>query len=468
MPELPECEAARRLCALHAKGKRILTATAADDTIVIAGVSGKELEEALKGRLLVDVVSVQWRVAVGFSASIVDVVKLVSFHGNVMPRLNELKRLQVHRKGKHVWWELDQRPWPAFHFGMTGSFVVKDQPGTKYKSFKVDSSKWPPKYHKLLLEFEDGTHLAFRDSRRFARIRVFQDPANEPPISELGFDPILSMPQLEEFAVAVRRRTPPIKALLLDQKFAAGVGNWVADEVLYQSRIHPAQRANTLDDDQMKRLHETISHVCEMAVEFNADSKLFPDTWLFHNRWGKKKGKHNGMHIEFAEVGGRTTAIVPAVQKLPKGAAAKTTAATTTRKKKATKEVVVSSASEQGEDDDGDGSEIMAETGKQGGIKQASRPSIDKGDKVVMKPKAKRRLATAFVEEVVDKKQTRTKKRKQAVDDVTNSVVLTTTAAQKRVTRSVAKAQRQVVTATTKASEVKIKLKAKRVRRTTR
>lgn len=52
----------------------------------------------------------------------------------------------------------------------------------------------------------------------------------EPPISNLGFDPILSMPTLEEFSAKVLGRGRPIKALLLDQSFSAGVGNYIAGE----------------------------------------------------------------------------------------------------------------------------------------------------------------------------------------------------------------------------------------------
>jgi len=66
------------------------------------------------------------------------------------------------------------------------------------------------------------------DARRLARIRLCASPTKEPPISELGFDPILSMPALDDFSALVKRRTAPIKALLLDQSFSAGVGNWVA------------------------------------------------------------------------------------------------------------------------------------------------------------------------------------------------------------------------------------------------
>ena len=123
------------------------------------------------------------------------------------------------------------------------------------------------------------------DARRMGRIRLCASPATEPPISELGFDPILSMPTVTEFLPSVHGRTCPIKALLLDQTFSAGIGNWVADEVLYHARIHPEQRCNTLTDDQLKLLHHHIVEVCAAAVAVDADSDRFPQDWLFKHRW---------------------------------------------------------------------------------------------------------------------------------------------------------------------------------------
>ena len=72
----------------------------------------------------------------------------------------------------------------------------------------------------------------------------------------------------------------PIKALLLDQGNISGVGNWVADEVLYQARIHPEQYCNTFSDEQIKELHDSLISVCTTAVELLADSSKFPENWI--------------------------------------------------------------------------------------------------------------------------------------------------------------------------------------------
>ena len=88
---------------------------------------------------------------------------------------------------------------------------------------------------------------------------------------------------------------------------------------MYQARLHPEQYSNTFSDEQIKRLHDAIMYVCDTAVEANGDSDAFPKDWLMKHRWGKGKKEAQklptGEKITFLKVGGRTSAIVPSVQK---------------------------------------------------------------------------------------------------------------------------------------------------------
>ncbi|KAL1732639.1 hypothetical protein EV714DRAFT_282480 [Schizophyllum commune] len=210
---------------------------------------------------------------------------------------------------------------------MTGMIQVKGGAATYYISSKrLVGDEWPPRFMKFILHFSDGTQLAFMDARRLGRIRLCADPLHEPPISELGFDPILSMPSREDFEKLMTRRKCPVKALLLDQSFSAGVGNWVADEILYHTRVHPERRCNTLTGEELDVVHRWIREVCRIAVEADADSEKFPEDWLFNHRWDKgKKNKPQSMTlpsgepatIKWVTVGGRTSAYVEELQKLP-------------------------------------------------------------------------------------------------------------------------------------------------------
>jgi formamidopyrimidine-DNA glycosylase len=94
----------------------------------------------------------------------------------------------------------------------------------------------------------------------------------------------------------------------------------VRDEILYHAKLHPEQYSDTFSLAQLKQLHSSIMYVCQTAVDALGDSSKFPDEWLFKHRWGKGKKDSsstlpNGAKITFVTVGGRTSCIVPSVQK---------------------------------------------------------------------------------------------------------------------------------------------------------
>ncbi|KAI5063967.1 hypothetical protein GOP47_0020637 [Adiantum capillus-veneris] len=199
---------------------------------------------------------------------------------------------------------------------MTGAFSIKGKEITKYKRSAVsDKEEWPSKFSKVFLKLDDGLEVSFTDKRRLARVRLLDDPIAAPPISELGPDAFLELPLETTFMRSILKKRCPIKALIMDQNFLAGIGNWVADEVLYQARIHPEQVASSLSETECMRLHKTIQEVLKLSVDVNADSEMFPKDWIFHYRWNKKPGEVGGEKISFITVGGRTSAIVPALQK---------------------------------------------------------------------------------------------------------------------------------------------------------
>jgi formamidopyrimidine-DNA glycosylase len=279
MPELPEVEAARRLVNQVAAGGRIVDVWCADDRIMLDGVTPAALRAALTGRTL----------------------------------------RQAHRHGKHLWLELDRRPWPVFHFGMSGGFYSTSRSSVRLVSSRsaADETIWPPRFTKLRLALASGSELAFADGRRLGRIRLRQDPRTEPPVSALGFDALRELPSARRLRVLIEGRTAPMKAVLLDQSFAAGVGNWIADEVLYQAAIDPRRRAHTLTGSEIQRLRGALRRVLTTAVRLGSDSDRYPRSWLFHRRWGKNADAvtARGERIRHITVGGRTTAWVPAVQR---------------------------------------------------------------------------------------------------------------------------------------------------------
>jgi formamidopyrimidine-DNA glycosylase len=275
MPELPEVEFARRTLMRAAVGRRIARVQCADDAIVFEGASMERVRRALAGRRI----------------------------------------LAARRHGKHLWLELDRRPWPCFHFGMTGGIHVRGRPPVKLRSSgrRAAGAEWPPRFLKLLVILDDGTEIAFCDARRLGRVRLRRDPASEAPVSLLGFDALRAVPPVERLRSMLAARTAPVKAVLMDQSFSAGVGNWIADEVLYQAGIDPRRRTHTLTTVEVARLRVCLTTVVSTAVRLDADGDRFPATWLFHRRWSRRDGRAEttrGERIRYLTVGGRTTAWV--------------------------------------------------------------------------------------------------------------------------------------------------------------
>ena len=277
MPELPEVEFARKLIDDRLVGHRIAHVWVADDPIVLEGVPPAVFASALTGAT----------------------VEAAS------------------RRGKHLWLELDHRPWPTFHFGMTGAFRVAGVPPLQLESSaKAQPLDWPPKFTKLRLRMDDGTEVAMTNARRLGRIRLRQDPRSEPPIANLGLDPLVDRCSAAAVGKRLAKRSVAVKVVLLDQSAFAGVGNWIADEVLYQAKIDPRRPACDLDAGEVKRLAAKIRAVIRTAVSVDARKDRFPKAWLFHQRWGKNTDARTrrGAPIEFITVAGRTTAWVPSEQ----------------------------------------------------------------------------------------------------------------------------------------------------------
>jgi len=279
VPELPEAEHTRGVLERALVGRRITQADVADDPIVFDGVPPDRVEEWLVGREVA----------------------------------------AARRRGKYLWLELSEPPHPVIHLGMTGHVRTRDDEPLRLESSPKELDRtWPPRFTKLRLGVSDDNELAYTNARRLGRVLFRADPRSELPIAKLGFDPLTDMPDRQTFEARIARRSRAVlKALLLDQGFAAGVGNWIADEVLYQSGIDPRRRAGTLSADERERLRRSLRRVVLTAVKADARKDRFPRGWLFHRRWGKNKDATtaDGQPIAFVEIGGRTTAWVPTVQR---------------------------------------------------------------------------------------------------------------------------------------------------------
>ena len=136
--------------------------------------------------------------------------------GEIAGTLAGAELTAAHRRGKSIWVETDRGPVLGLHLGMAGRLAIDDRPSSP-------EVRWD----RFVVYFEDGGRLALRDKRRLGRAVL------DPDLSALG--PDAAEAGRGEFRQRVGRGTAPLKARLMDQAVIAGVGNLLADEILWRA-----------------------------------------------------------------------------------------------------------------------------------------------------------------------------------------------------------------------------------------
>lgn len=201
------------------------------------------------------------------------------------------------------------------HLGMTGELFVA-------------APDFAPGKHDHLVLFTRRNALVFRDPRMFGRIEFHR--GRDTPAWWSRIAPAVLSPAFTRAAVAdfLRRRSrSPIKAVLLMQERFPGIGNWMADEILWRSALHPARRAGSLSAAEVATLWRQCRTVARQALAAIAGRGDFlpadlnvgiPRSWLFLHRWSDGgRCPRTGAPLRRAPIGGRTSCWSPARQKLP-------------------------------------------------------------------------------------------------------------------------------------------------------
>ena len=223
MPELPEVETIRRQLAVHVAGRRIVE-VAVMDPLLVDPAEPIGFAHALRGR-----------------------------------RIEEIRRT-----GKYLILELDGGEGLALHLRMTGQLLwtpaVPDE-GTPYA--------------RAVIHIDDGSVVTFADPRRFGRAWFL--PAGRAARARAwggrtGVDAMSPAFTARALGSSLSGRSAAIKALILDQRIVAGVGNIYADEALFRARVHPRRAGGSLTTDEVRRLHRAIRDRLRMGISVGGAS----------------------------------------------------------------------------------------------------------------------------------------------------------------------------------------------------
>ncbi|HEX4639130.1 MAG TPA: DNA-formamidopyrimidine glycosylase family protein [Chthoniobacterales bacterium] len=241
----------------------------------------------------------------GLGAQIVD-LRLHSrnrvFRGENVRNLREwligATLLRSHARGKRMLFEFSGDEFLFIHLGMTGRI-------------HIESANYLPAKRDHLVLYQRERALVFSDYRQFGRVR-FHHGADEPDWWKSEAPEIISPEFDRKFFdnFLDRHRKAPIKAALLMQNGFPGIGNWMADEILWRAKVLPAKRIGKLTEQDRHQLFRATKFVVRRSLEtLGKDFSDPPRNWLIHQKW-----KRNGIcpihrtPLRHATVAGRTTA----------------------------------------------------------------------------------------------------------------------------------------------------------------
>ncbi len=219
----------------------------------------------------------------------------------------------LRRRGKYLIWDLDAGWHLILHLRMTGQVYVHP------------ASVPPDRHTRAVVRLDDGKAVHYRDVRKFGRFYLVQDEALV--VGGLGPEPLDPAWTPEVLFQALQGRRAPIKAVLLDQRVVAGLGNIYADEALFLARLSPWRPAGSLTWAEVQRLHGAIRQVLAEALDARGTSmrSYVPPsgrrgTYQQRRRVYRRTGEPCpccGTPIVRERLSGRSTHYCPACQPLP-------------------------------------------------------------------------------------------------------------------------------------------------------
>ena len=182
-----------------------------------------------------------------------------SFHGEYLSHPS--------RVGKYLVFETESRRAIVLHLMRLGRLSV-------VASGRGKSGGALPRNVSARFVFDDGSELRLTEhgTEKRARLWLVDDLDAVEELRGIGPDPMRGGLTREAFAAAARATSRQLKSFLTDQRAIAGIGNGLADEILYEARLSPLQRTGNLSDEEMKGLYEAVRPVLERQVALLRES----------------------------------------------------------------------------------------------------------------------------------------------------------------------------------------------------
>ncbi len=227
-----------------------------------------------------------------------------AFPPDLRQRLTGATVVSLGRRAKYGLLDTDRGDTLVFHLGMSGRW-------------RIDPAELGPHDH-LLLETDAGRRLSLNDPRRFGSVDLVRTEAlhDYVPFRKMGPEPLGNDLSATYLSAAFEGRSAPIKALLLDQRIVAGLGNIYVCEALHMAGIAPGRAGGRIGRDRLVRLVDAIKAVLIAAIEAGGstlrdyarpDGELgyFSRQWRVYGREGEPCGC--GAPIRRRAEGGRST-----------------------------------------------------------------------------------------------------------------------------------------------------------------
>jgi formamidopyrimidine-DNA glycosylase len=162
----------------------------------------------------------------------------------------------VERRGKYLVVRFETGRVLLIHLRMTGTL-----------RHEMDGAPDDDPHLRVVVNLDDGSDVIYRDVRRFGTWLLLEPGEETDYLAErLGEEPLTRAFTPASLAARFNRRRAPVKAALLDQRAAAGMGNIYADEALWRAQIHPLRLAGDLDAGELKRLHKAVREALKAGI----------------------------------------------------------------------------------------------------------------------------------------------------------------------------------------------------------